>query len=456
MSNYQNGHTKINPYQVSTNINGNPPPHNVEAETALLSCILNDQDAILLVEEFLSPEHFFNNGNGWIYEAMQSLSKNGRPIDEITVQDELRRQGKEIELGGIRHTAVTANAHYCGKIIETSAMRRRMINTAKKMALLARDETTGLDGQLEQAENLVYGLRGQALSGGLEPPKQHARTFLDTLERRHANQGKMDGLATGFVDLDRVLGGLSPKQFYCLAGRPGMGKTSLLLAICDYIGRTQKKKVALFTLEMDKEQIDRRIVAKETRIDTMRLRQGDIKDYEWESVHRITGELSESGLHIDDTGGITPSQIRAKTRRMKSEHGLDLIVIDHLHLMAADRPTGNTVDDITEISRSLAMMGKDLGVPILAAAQLSRSVEQRSDKRPLLSDLRGSGGIEENAFCVMFIYRDEYYNPDSTERPNIGEVNIAKHRDGPTGVIDLYWHGALATFRNLQRQEITL
>jgi replicative DNA helicase len=335
-------------------------------------------------------------------------------------------------------------------------MRRRMINTAKKMALLARDETAGLDGQLEQAENLVYGLRGQTLSGGLEPPKQHARTFIDTLEKRHANQGELDGLPTGYMDLDRMLGGLSPKQFYCLAGRPGMGKTSLLLAICDHIARLQKKKVALFTLEMDIEQINRRIVAKETRIDTMRLRRGDVYDHEWGDVHRMAGELSESGLHIDETPGITPSQIRAKTRRMKSEYGLDLIVIDHLHLMVADRPTGNNVEDITDISRSLAFLGKDLGVPILAAAQLSRAVEQRSDKRPLLSDLRGSGGIEENAFCVMFIYRDEYYNPDTTERPNIGEINIAKHRDGPTGVIDLYWHGQLATFRNLQRQEIVL
>lgn len=456
-----NGHAKVNPYRVSVRSNDPPPPHSLESEEAVLGSILIDPEAILQVDEFLQPEHFYLVRNAWVYVAMVELARAAQPIDLLAVAERLKRNGKLEEIGGearlidlLNSVPTSVNVHHYGQLVKTAAMRRRMINTAGQLARLANDQTGELDGQLEQVENLVYGLRGEHTRRGLQPPKQHARLFLDGLERQHERGREMMGLPTGFLDLDRMLGGIIPEQFYCLAGRPGMGKSSLLLAICDDLARVHKKQVAFFSLEMNTEQIDRRIVSRHTRIDLMRLRNGDIREQEWSDIHQIVGQISEGGLHIDDTPAITPSQVRAKARRMRSEHGLDLIVIDHLHLMQPDRNGRDRIADMGDIARSVAFLGKELGVPVLAAAQLSRAVENRSDKRPLMSDLRESGAIEESAFCIMLMYRDEYYNPDTSERPNIAEIDIAKHRDGPTGTIDLYWHAQLATFHNLRRNEI--
>jgi replicative DNA helicase len=235
-----------------------------------------------------------------------------------------------------------------------------------------------------------------------------------------------------------------------------MGKTSLQNAMALTAATKFGKRVAMFNLEMSGEQLVQRMIAADTRIDSQRLRRGDLHDHEWPIFMEAVGRLSETRVFIDDTPSITPMQLRTKCRRLYAEHGLDLIMIDYLQLMQSERMTNNRVQEISEISRALKGLARELDVPVLAAAQLSRAVEQRQDKRPLLSDLRDSGSIEQDADIVMFIYRDEYYNPDTTERPNIAELNIAKHRNGPTGTVDLYWHGKLATFRNLQRQEINL
>jgi replicative DNA helicase len=266
----------------------------------------------------------------------------------------------------------------------------------------------------------------------------------------------MIGIPTGYSDMDRILSGLNRSDLVIVAARPGMGKTSLQLSIAATAGMRFSKRVAIFSMEMSAEQLVQRMIAAETRIDSQRLRRGDLHDQEWPIFYEAVGRLSDARLFIDDTPGVSPTQLRTKCRRLYAEHGIDLVIVDYLQLMQSDRNQANRVQEISEISRGLKNLARELDLPVLAAAQLSRAVEQRQDKRPVLSDLRDSGSIEQDADIVMFIYRDEYYNPDTTERPNIAEISIAKHRNGPTAVIDLYWHSTLATFRNLQRQELSL
>ena len=249
---------------------------------------------------------------------------------------------------------------------------------------------------------------------------------------------------------------LHPADLVIIAARPGMGKTALEIAIALNAARRYDKRVAMFNLEMSGEQLLQRMIAAETRIDSQRLRRGDLADHEWGIFLEALGRLSETRIYIDDTPSISPMQLRTTCRRLYAEHGLDLVMIDYLQLMQAEHPSSNRVQEVSEISRELKGLARELDVPVLAAAQLSRAVESRQNKRPQLSDLRDSGSIEQDADVVMFIYRDDYYNPDSSERPNIAEISVAKHRNGPTGSIDLFWHGKLATFRNLHRQEIEL
>jgi replicative DNA helicase len=288
------------------------------------------------------------------------------------------------------------------------------------------------------------------------PVKQIAGEYLDRIQRLMEQGDDVIGVPTGFTDLDRLLGGLNRSDLLILAARPGMGKTSLQNAIALTAAMRYGKRVAMFNLEMSGEQLVQRMIAAETRIDSQRLRRGQLHEHELPIFMEAIGRLSETRIFIDDTPSITTNQLRTKCRRLYAEHGLDLVIIDYLQLMSAEHSTNNRVMEISEISRGLKGLARELDVPVLAAAQLSRAVEQRQDKHPQLSDLRDSGSIEQDADIVMFIYRDEYYNPDTTERPNIAELTIAKHRNGPTGVIDLYWHSKLATFRNLQRQEINL
>ena len=264
------------------------------------------------------------------------------------------------------------------------------------------------------------------------------------------------GVPTSFTDLDKVLGGLNKSDLIIIAARPGMGKTALQLAIAQSAARRFNKRVAIFSLEMSGEQLVQRMISAETRIDSQRLRRGDLKEHEWPIFYEAIGRISETQIFIDDTPSITSLQLRTKARRLYAEHDLDLIMIDYLQLMSAERSASNRVQEISEISRGLKGLARELDIPVVAASQLSRAVEQRQDKRPQLSDLRDSGSIEQDADVVIFIYRDEYYNPETSERPNIAEVNVAKHRNGPTAMVDLYWQGQLATFRNLQRQEIAL
>ena len=439
------------------------PPHSLDAEEAILGSLLIDPDAIYEVSTFLYPDAFYKVQNKWIYESMLSLNERREPLDLLTLTEELRRQEKLEDAGGeayiinlINAVPTSINAQHYGRLVEAASIRRKLISAASNIANLAYDEAEDINVVIDRSEQALFSVSEDRTTRDLVPIRQITREYLERIEQLNERGDDVIGVPTGFTDLDRLLGGLNKSDLLILAARPGMGKTSLQNAIALTAATRYGKRVAIFNLEMSGEQLVQRMLSAETRIDSQRLRRGQLYEHEWPIFMEAIGRLSETRIFIDDTPSITPNQLRTKCRRLYAEHGLDLIMIDYLQLMNSERSTNNRVMEISEISRGLKGLARELDVPVLAAAQLSRAVEQRQDKRPLLSDLRDSGSIEQDADIVMFIYRDEYYNPDTTERPNIAELNIAKHRHGPTGTIDLYWHSKLATFRNLQRQEINL
>jgi len=439
------------------------PPHNLEAEEAVLGSLLIDPDAIYDVANFLHPHDFYKVQNKWIYEAILALNERREPLDLLTLTDELRRREQLEEIGGegviiglVNAVPTSVNAAHYGRIVEAASTRRQLINAASSIANLAYEEAEDISIVIDRAEQALFSVSEERTTRDLTPIRQIARDYLERIEKLTERGEDIIGVPTGFSDLDRLLGGLNKSDLLILAARPGMGKTSLQNAIALTAATRYGKRIAIFNLEMSGEQLVQRMLSAETRIDSQRLRRGQLHEHEWPIFMEAIGRLSQTHIFIDDTPSITPNQLRTKCRRLYAEHGLDLIMIDYLQLMVTERGSSNRVMEISEISRGLKGLARELDVPVLAAAQLSRAVEQRQDKHPLLSDLRDSGSIEQDADIVMFIYRDEYYNPETTERPNIAELNIAKHRNGPTGTIDLYWHSKLATFRNLQRQEINL
>jgi replicative DNA helicase len=439
------------------------PPSNVEAEEALLGSLIIDPDAIFDVAAFLKPSEFYKETNRWIYRSILALYERHEPVDLITLTDELRKRNELDEVGGealviglINIVPTSVNARYYGRIVEAAAMRRRMISAASTIANLAYEQDEEINIVIDKAEQALFSISEERTTRDLVPVKEIASGYLDRIEDLHARGDEIVGVPTSFSDLDKILGGLNRSDLIIVAALPGMGKTALQLAIGQAAARRHNKRVAIFSLEMSAEQLVQRMIAAETRIDSQRLRRGDLQEFEWPIFYEAVGRISECQLYIDDTPSISPMQLRTKARRLFAEHGIDLIIIDYLQLMQAEHTQNNRVQEISEISRALKGLARELDIPVVAASQLSRAVEQRQDKRPQLSDLRDSGSIEQDADVVIFIYRDEYYKLDNTERPNIAEINIAKHRNGPTAVIDLYWQGQLATFRNLQRQEIAL
>ncbi len=647
------------------------PPHSVEAEEAVLGSLLIDPDAIFEVSSFLKPDAFYRAQNRWIYESILALSERRIPLDVVTLIEELRRREQLDEIGGeptvinlLNAVPTSINVEAYGKMVEAASTRRKLILAAGAIAKLAYNEAEDINVVLDRSEHALFSISEQRTNRDLKPVKEIAGDYLERIELLRERGDEFIGIPTGFTDLDRMLSGLNRSDLVIIAARPGMGKTALQNAVALNAARRYDKRVAMFNLEMSGEQLLQRMIAAETRIDSQRLRRGDLADHEWAIFLEALGRLSESRIFIDDTPSITPMQLRTKCRRLYAEHGLDLVMIDYLQLMQAEHPTSNRVQEVSEISRELKGLARELDVPVVAAAQLSRAVEQRQNKRPMLSDLRDSGcltgdtlitladsgervpmrdlvgrtgfnvwslnpnsyrieraavskafstgvkqsyrlttrlgrtiratgnhlfltvngwerldelaagvhialprriesdftrtmseaeiallahligdgctlprhaiqyttkerdlaemvaelatttfgaevkprirqertrtlaesdvywdriasiepdgveevfdltvpgnhnfvandivvhnSIEQDADVVMFIYRDDYYNPETSERPNIAEVNVAKHRNGPTGAIDLFWHGKLATFRNLHRQEIEL
>ncbi|MFN8472894.1 MAG: replicative DNA helicase [Anaerolineae bacterium] len=429
-------------------------PFNIEAEEAVLGSLLLDPQAIVRIAAFLKPDDFYRETNRWVFEAVLALYERRDAIDFLTVRDELERGGRLDEVGGASFLASLINVvptsvhveHY-GRIIERASTRRRLITAASDIAKLAYDEQDEVEETLDKAEQIIFAVSQRSLARDLVPISQVLNEYFDKIEYLQAHHGQVSGTPTGFVDLDKLLGGLQQSDLVIVAARPGIGKTSLLLSFAHFAA-ISGKGVALFSLEMSAEQLVQRLISSETGIDQHRLRLGMIKDEEMPLVTRAMGILEGTHIYIDDTPGITALEMRTKARRLHAEHPIGLIVVDYLQLMHGGGRSENRVQEISHISRSLKELARELDVPVIAASQLSRAVEGRHDRRPMLSDLRESGSIEQDADVVIFIYRDEYYN-QNTEKKNIAEISIAKHRNGPTGMVELFFIKEQAKFVDL-------
>lgn len=437
-------------------------PHSVEAEEAVLGSILINPEALFDVASFLQPDDFFIVRNSWVYEAMLHLQQRNEQIDYLTVVEELRNQTQLEEIGGasyitylINHTPSSIYAEAYGRIVERAAIRRRMLNAASEIAQLAHEEGADINEVVDRAEAALFAVTERRLRKELVPINVAISEYFDRIERLYEQQDTALGVPTGFDDLDNLLGGLQKSDLVIVAGRPGMGKTSWLLSAALNAAR-RKSRVAIFSMEMSNEQIVQRLISSETGISTHNLRIGQLDDREWALFVEATGNLSNLRIYLDDTPALSPLQMRTKCRRLYSEFGLDLVLVDYLQLMIGGvARNDNRVQEISFISRNLKQVARELNVPVLAAAQLSRAVEQRQDKRPQLSDLRESGSIEQDADVVLFIYRDEVYN-ENTERPNQADIIVAKHRNGPTGNVALYFRKELTQFANLRKTDVDL
>jgi replicative DNA helicase len=428
------------------------PPQNVEAEEAVLGAILIDPDAVIRVATTIRPEDFYREKHGWIYDAALTLHERREPIDFLTVCDELERRGQLDEVGGTAFITTLVNtvptsihAEHYARIVERTAIRRRLIDVAGQIAVLAYQEADDVDEVVDRAEQILFGVSERRISRELVPIKQVLSEYYDRIEYLTRHRGEMIGIPTGFNDIDKLLGGLQRSDMIILAARPSVGKTSLALSIAYNAAKKHRQRVAFFSLEMSSEQVVQRLISAETGINAQRLRRGEIEEDEWGRFMKATSDLAETHFYIDDSPGASALELRTKSRRLHAEVGIDLIVVDYLQLMRGDFRSENRVQEISSISRALKALARELNLPVLALSQLSRGVESRTDKRPILSDLRESGALEQDADVVIFIYRDEMYN-ENTERPNIADIMIAKHRNGPTGTVALYFRKELAQF----------
>ena len=383
-------------------------------------------------------------------------------MDFLTVCDELERRGRLDEVGGAAFITSLINAvptsihveHYA-RIVERTATRRRLLDAAGQIAALAYQEADDVEEVVDHAEQILFGVSERRISRELVPIKVVLSEYYDRIEYLTRHRGEMIGIPTGFSDIDRLLGGLQRSDMVILAARPSVGKTSLALSIAHNAAKKHGQRIAFFSLEMSSEQVVQRLISAETAIDSQRLRRGYIAEGEWGRFMKATSDLAETLFYIDDTPSISALELRTKARRLHAEVGIDLLVVDYLQLMRGDFRSENRVQEISTISRALKALARELNVPVLALSQLSRSVESRQDKRPILSDLRESGALEQDADVVIFIYRDEMYN-ENTERQNIADIMVAKQRNGPTGTVSLYFKKELAQFREaeMRRTEI--
>lgn len=437
----------------------NLPPHNQDAEEAALGSMLIDPDSILFVRDWLSPDDFYLGRNRAVCQALFDLFDGNEPIDYMVVQSRLERNGSEVDIGYLASliTAVPTSINirqYCRYVSELST-RRKMIQAAQKVAKLAYDKETDIDAQMDEAEKLMMDIR-KIKTGDIGLPSVYAREFLDEITRRGEMDTPLVGPTTSLTDLDELIGGFEAGQMHIIAARPKMGKSALLMQAAR-VNAERGKRVLYFSLEMTKNQLMTRNVATITGLPTPRLRVGKIYEDERKTLYEAIGHLSTIPLYIDDTKAVSPAQVSAKARRIYAEFGLDLVMIDYIGLMSPPtRIAGNRNAEITEISSSLVKLAGDLNVPVVVASQLNRSVEQRSDKRPMLSDLRDSGSLEQDAYTVTFIYRDEYYNPDSSLNPGLAELIVAANRGGAAGRADAFWNGERTSFEERTIQKINL
>ena len=433
------------------------PPQNVEAEQAVLGAMLIDRNAVIQALDKLNPEDFYRDVHRIIFEAMEKLHRDNAEIDVITLQEELRRMKKLEDVGGIEYilslpnvVATAANIEYHAAIVADKALARRVIDTCTGLAAVAYDGEKEPDDLLDDAERQILHLAENKNKGDFSPIAEVVEKTFDKITELSESNAGLTGLPTGFREFDKLTSGLQPSDLVLIAARPSMGKTAFVLNIAQNVGVRQSKTVAFFSLEMSKEQLVQRLLCQISHIDSQKLRTGQLNnDDEWSKLTDACDRLYQAPIYIDDTPGITVSEMRSKSRRLKSEKGLDLIIVDYLQLMQG-RNAENRQQEISEISRSLKGLARELKVPLIALSQLSRSVESRQEKKPMLSDLRESGALEQDADVVSFLYREGYYNPES-ERKDIAEVIIAKQRNGPIGTVELFFKSECTLFLNLDK-----
>ena len=437
---------------------GRIPPQSIEAEQSVLGSMLVDKEVIPIVMEILKPEDFYRPDHREIYEVVIELFDRSQPIDLITVSERLKLHGKLELIGGLEYlsniaTAVptTANVRNYSKIVEEKSLLRKLIRASSDIVDLGFDASEEVSYIIDRAEQGIFDILQKRSSQGFIPIKDVLVDTFNKLEELYNNKGTITGISTGFVDLDFKTAGLHNTDLILIAARPAMGKTALALNLAQNVAVHSKVPVAVFSLEMSKEQLVNRMLSSEAMVDGSRMKTGQLEDNDWQKVAKALGPLSEAPIFIDDTPGVTITEIRAKCRRLKLEHNLGLVIIDYLQLMQGSKSKSeNRQQEISEISRSLKMLAKEINVPVITLSQLSRAPETRTDHRPILSDLRESGAIEQDADIVMFLYRDDYYNPE-TDKKNIAELIIAKHRNGSTGTVELVWLGQYTKFANLEK-----
>lgn len=433
-------------------------PHSIEAEQSVIGAMIMDKDAIVAASEILTEEDFYSKQYGALFEAMVELNDEGKPVDTVTLQDRLREKDVPPEVSSLEFirellNTLPTSAHIknYANIVAEKAMLRRLIKLNEEIANTCYVGKDSLENILEDTEKRVFNLVQRRNTDSFVPIRQVVMNAMDQIEKASKNKGSVTGIATGFIDLDYRTAGMQPSDLVLIAARPSMGKTAFVLNIAQHVAFKLEQTVAIFSLEMSKEQLVNRLFSLESKVDAQKLRTGNLSDNDWEKLIETAGVIGKSNLIIDDTPGITIGEMRSKCRKYKLEYDLKMIIIDYLQLMSGSGGRNDSrQQEISDISRSLKALARELSVPVLALSQLSRAVEQRPDHRPMLSDLRESGAIEQDADVVMFIYRDDYYNKD-TEKKGIAEIIVAKQRNGPIGTIELVWLPEYTKFANMQK-----
>ena len=432
-------------------------PHSAEAEQSVIGSMLMDREAIMIAAEIITGEDFYQRQYGIVFEAMAELFNEEQPVDLVTLQNRLRAKDVPEEISGMEFvrellnaTYTSSNVKYYANIVAEKSTLRKLIRVNEEISNLCYGGTEPLEEVLEQTEKRIFDLVQRRNTGEFVPIKQVVLNAIQKIESASRTKGNVTGIATGFKDLDYQTSGFQPSDLILIAARPSMGKTAFVLNIAQYMAFRSQETVAVFSLEMSKEQLVNRLLSMESGVDAQKLRNGNLSDGEWERLVEGAEGVARSNLIIDDTPGITLAELRSKCRKYKLENGLGIIMIDYLQLMSGGgRSSDSRQQEISDISRGLKSLARELNVPVVALSQLSRAVEQRPDHRPMLSDLRESGAIEQDADMVMFLYRAAYYNKDS-EMKNLAEVIVAKQRNGPIGTINLLWMPEYTTFKNFK------
>lgn len=433
------------------------PPNSIEAEQSVLGSMLLDREAIIVALEVLKGSDFYKEAHKEIFEAIYDLFNRNEPVDLVTLTEELKKKEILEAIGGIPYLTslasgvpITSNVRYYAEIVERKSLLRKLIKSSKDIIQLGYSSDVEVLDVIEQAQKSIYDISQDRSNEGFSPIRDVLSDTFDRIEDLYENKKPITGLTTGFMDLDKKLSGFHKTDLILVAARPAMGKSAFSLNLAQNAAIKAGASVAIFSLEMSKEQLMLRMLASEAMVDLGKIQVGNLNEEEWAKIANAMAPLSQAQIHFDDTPGVTVAEMRSKCRRLKMEKGLDLVLIDYLQLMEGDGRTESRQQEISSISRNLKIMAKELDCPVIALSQLSRAPELRADHRPILSDLRESGAIEQDADLVMFLYRDEYYHADS-DKKNIGEVIVAKHRHGETGAVDLLWLGQYQRFLDYEK-----